>query len=197
MIQAKREPEGQRLSLKSHWTACPTLLQSSVSSNSLPAKSPVLCWVLLPAGPMTQGLIQPWMVPSQMQMCKTWWFLLACSVHLFSVETTTNCPRTPCPFSMHRYKTNQSKGVARKKRLISIIIFQQIALKTTQLEETEHICDGTSQPSPWHPNHLHPFLCKIAPTSMGVSTLALLSSRWCISKARGNEEWIIMHYNAA
>lgn len=72
MIRAKREPEGQRLSLKSHWTACPTLLQSSVSSNSLPAKSPVLCWVLLPAGPMTQGLIQPWMVPSQMQMCKTW-----------------------------------------------------------------------------------------------------------------------------
>lgn len=72
-IRAKSKPEGQRLSLKSQWRACPTHLQSTASRSCLPAKSPRLHWVL-PAGPMSQGIVQPWMESPQTEVCRTWGF---------------------------------------------------------------------------------------------------------------------------
>lgn len=63
----------------------------------------------------------------------------------------------------------QSKDVVKKEKLSAFITLQEVTPKTTQLEETEHICDSRSQSSLWDPNWFHPFLCKIAPTRMGLA----------------------------
>lgn len=86
----------------------------------------------------------------------------------------------------------KSKDVVKKERLSGIIALQEITPKTTQLEETEHICDSRSQPSPWDPNWFHPFLCKIAPTRRGLATGS--GRRWT-SKAGDTEEWTIIHHS--
>lgn len=63
----------------------------------------------------------------------------------------------------------QSKDVVNKEKLSAFITLQEVTPKTTQLEEIEHICDSRSQSSLWDPNWFHPFLCKIAPTRMGLA----------------------------
>lgn len=141
MTWAKRDPEGQRLTLNNHWTACATLFQSSASSNSLPAKSPVLCWVL-PTGPVAQGLTQPWIVPSDADMKNMVIPFGMISPPIFSgnnSELSKNC--LPCQ------KTSISqKLLLGRSRLTGIIILQQITPKTTRLEETERICDSPVGP---------------------------------------------------
>lgn len=96
-IRAKSKPEGQRLSLKSQWTARPTLLQSTVSRSCLPAKSPRLHWVL-PAGPKSHG----WCPLRQRCAEHGDSILHTQKTGVFSVKTTMKFPRTACPFNMNR-----------------------------------------------------------------------------------------------
>lgn len=93
------ELEGQRLPFNSHWTACPTLPQRSISCNSLSAQ----CSAGYSFWP--HDLRSNKATDSPLR-CAKQQFQLASSPHLFAVEVMVDHTKTACLSSTHRWRTN-------------------------------------------------------------------------------------------
>lgn len=163
------ELEGQRLPFNSHWTACPTLPQRSISCNSLSAQ----CSAGYSFWP--HDLRSNNATDSPLR-CAKQQFQLASSPHPVCSGSNGGSHKDCLPFQ-HAQVENKQPG--------STIPLQLLTPESRHLEEMQHPSDGTT--SPCHRTQTTCMLscARLLRSAQGFTTLI---TKRCTKTAKGNEE---------